>query len=252
MASANTWLWISLVVFGVILAALAAAAAALSIKNILTYNDELIYPFVGYLGAGNTLSKKDGSNQILCPTGKTARILGAYYEVYDPYLTCVTTPGAGASKPFQKSCTDAMQAGLTLGCGDSPGCVCTADGCRVSSGSPKQSCECANVDPTKGFQNCACSNYNGQNQYDCKSRDISAYLAKMCNGQQSCTVSLDPTLGDQQLVDMFGPFPCKISPTTDQDKYKQLPMVRANDGLGGNKPTDMRQGYYIHGLFTCE
>lgn len=256
MASSDTWLWIvfgfltflSLIVLGF--------SYFLTIKNIETHNNELLYPFVGILGKGNMLLTKNGQPQIQCPVGKKARILGAYFEVYDPYLECVVDPNAqngGASPQFQKTCSqiaNESQCG-SGGCSTLGSCCeCNSSGCSVTSDSPSASCECAHTDPSKGYQNCACSNYAGNNPNDCKSRDASAYISALCDGRNSCVISLDTESGDEALTSVLGPYPCNIS--VNDPKYKTLPMVRGNDGLGGNSPTLMNQGYYLHGVYSCE
>ncbi len=254
--SANVWLGVGIVVLIFVLVGLSIGIGILSFKNIKTFNDQLIYPFVGYLGAGKVLSRHDGTNQITCPVGKQVRILGAYFDVYDPYLECASSPDQTASTAFVKNCQDIVSnnPGFTFSCTSAQGCTCNSNGCVVGQGQPKAACECAHTDPSKGFQNCACSNYQGTNQYNCKGRDASAYLAKVCNGQNSCSVSLDTNGTDEQLTSQFGPYPCNLSPiqSSDAQGYSMLPMVRGNDGLYGDKPSAMKQGYYVHGLFTCE
>jgi hypothetical protein len=257
MLSVNGWLWIIFCLLLLSTLGFFGIAGVLSLKNYVSYKEQLIYPFTGILGNGSTLTRKDGSNQISCPVGSKVRILGAYFDVYDPYLECAVDAKQGASKSFQKTCQDILNnnAGYSFSCSSNQGmsgCSCDSQGCTVNSGAPRASCECAHTDPSRGFQNCACSNYQGRNPNNCKSRDISAYLAERCDGSNSCPVSLDTSGTDQELVNVLGPYPCDISPINDQDRYALLPLVRANDGLGGVDPSAMRQGYYVHGLFTCE
>lgn len=247
--SINGWLW---VIFGILLVLTVigfSVSGVLAVKNGQAWQDQLIRPFVGMIGPGNTLVTSSGDVQIKCPVGKNVRILGAYFEVYDPYSECVTTSGTGASKDFQAMCTNS---GIQTDCNKIlSGCTCDSSGnCTVNSMAPKESCECAHTDSTNGYQNCACSNYTGKNAtntYNCKSRDASSYLSNYCNGKNTCPVVTD---SNQDLTSIFGPYPCNLSP--GDPGYNLLPMVRGNDGIGGNSPSSMNQGYYIHGLFTCE
>jgi hypothetical protein len=253
--SGDAWLWIGAVVLLLVLGLLAVGVVLTTIKNIETYNSQQLYPFVGILGPGNTLSNHDGTNQIRCPVGKKIRILGAFFDVYDPYNECAIASNQGASTIFQTACSDITQNdNVQFSCSTAPNCSCSASGCVVSNGGAPASCECAHTDPSFGYQNCACRNYPGQNQFDCKGRDASAYLGKVCDGQNSCSVSLDTTGTDQQLTSVLGPYPCNISPVSSSDapNYELLPMVRGNQGLSGTALSPMKQGYTVHGLFSCE
>jgi len=140
-------------------------------------------------------------------------------------------------------------------CGGSP-MMCTPDGtCQVDStqgqcmfcrnGKCAQAPTCSNLN--KSYQNITCESSNEKTK--CRPRDASAYLAKACDGKQSCTVSWNPSNNE-----FFGPLPCSIG-VRDAD-YATLPIIA---GWDGGKPSkgksaeqaNFKQGYYVHGLFSC-
>ena len=260
MLSLNGWLWI---VFGILLVATIgffALSAFLSEKNLDMLKNGFIYQFSGIIGNGNTLTRKDGTNQITCPVGKNIRILGSYFDVYDPYLECVADVKDGASKQFQKTCQsiyDNNKGTAWFNCGlFNPlyGCNCSGSpvpSCDIATGAPGAACECAHTDPANGWRNCACSNYEGnRHNFNCKSRDNSAYVAEACDGKNTCALPVDTSAGDASITSVLGPYPCSLSPS--DSNYSLLPMVRGNQGINNTDNSTMSQGYYVHGLFTCE
>lgn len=84
---------------------------------------------------------------------------------------------------------------------------------------------CKNLDSSGKNLNCQ----------DCKIRDASAHLSAKCNGKEECDVTVNSTF--------FGIPPCG-GVTVGDGRYKTFPQLP-----GDNAPI---QGYYAHGIFTCE
>ncbi len=156
--------------------------------------------------------------------------------------SCPVRPG----KPCSKKNPD---------CGGSP-MICINNTCQVNpsagqcmscnNGRCVQSPTCSNLNSS--FQNIACVSTNLKNK--CRPRDASAYLAKECNGEQSCTVSWNPSSSR-----FFGPLPCQVG--VRDKEYPIFPIVPGwNGSIPAGKgakaePANFNQGYYIHGIMTC-
>jgi len=140
-------------------------------------------------------------------------------------------------------------------CGGSP-MVCLNNQCQVDpsqgqcmfckGGRCAQAPACSNLN--SAYQNTVCASSNTKTK--CRPRDASAYLAKECDGKQSCTVAWDPSKSQ-----FFGPLPCQVS-VHDSD-YPLLPIIPGWDGGkpsgkgAKTEPANYKQGYYVHGIFTC-
>lgn len=175
--------------------------------------------------------------QISCPVGSHVSIVGAWYEIFDPYAEC--NPN-GPSAVFSTGC----------GSDDS-----TSPQCQFLTSS-KQNAICSPKGP------------NYPSKFDCRPRDASAYLASVCDGHNSCPVSIGGGSG------AFGPSPCrgieipsidctatsggKYPNRDDDNPYCQLPFI---PGWAGGAPSDSSSaisipgdtsmGYYVHGIYAC-
>ena len=142
--------------------------------------------------------------------------------------------------------------GMTSNC---MACVDDTTGAPISNG---QTGTCASMPlcmGIKGGLNPICSPKNGDN-YHCRPRDATAYLAAHCDGKQSCLGSeidsWDPNLPEGY----FGPLPCHISASTQDPVYSQLPIISGWEGgapLNAStiNPISFSQGYYVHGIYSC-
>lgn len=171
-------------------------------------------------------------------------------------------------KCMPKSCSSAGDCGATA-CGVDPGTACKNDSdckggamvcvgnqCQVRpdlgsctfcrNGKCAQAPTCSNLN--QKYQNKTCVSTNTKT--NCRPRDASAYLAAACDGKQVCDVSWDPS-----SPHFFGPLPCQVSP--DNVEYSTLPVIPGwsggtpYDGAQGNENVSYKQGYYIHGIYTC-
>jgi len=104
-------------------------------------------------------------------------------------------------------------------------------------------------------QNVVCE--PGNSNTNCKPRDASAYLAKVCNGRNSCLGGgQDVWIPNASEGNPFGPLPCEIQATGGSAEYSQLPIT---SGWGGGTPKDgtssspatFKQGYQVDGIFCC-
>lgn len=245
---ADTWLWFFALGLLLVTSLIVVGTVLLTKKNLDTANNQILFPFSGILKEKGSLSLKDGSPQIKCPVGKKVRILGAYFQVYDPYLEC--SGKEGATKQFQRMCS---KGGYTSKCDDSA--------CSHVDGSVSTACICANTDPAVGYRNCTC--YQG-GKARCKVRDASAFLADYCDGRNSCPIDLDTGDGSvggmSGIVNALGALPCNLVPKDKE--YEGLPYIPGNQGVEPGKgqwnrnakpvPATVNHGYAISGVYSCE
>lgn len=168
----------------------------------------------------------------------------------------------GTYPVLTKACSETLGKNCSVGrnCGD--GMKCVGGKCEVDPGSGAcMACVdgfCASM-PTCNFVenglNKICSPmYNSGAK--CRPRDASAYLAKYCDGKQTCLGPRDTWLPNQP-GGPFGPLPCKIRASSGDGNYASLPVTT---GWGGNNaPANAKskvnatfnQGYTVHGIYTC-
>jgi len=170
---------------------------------------------------------------------------------------CVAASCSAASDCGANSCpvNPGTSCNSSQDCGGSP-MVCQGGQCLVDpslgqcmfckNGRCAQAPTCSNLN--NKYQNTTCVATNAKNK--CRPRDASAYLADACNGKQSCTVDWDPSSSKY-----FGPLPCQVG--VNDSQYPLLPIIPGWDGgkpFKGDKgdvSANYKQGYYIHGVYTC-
>lgn len=99
---------------------------------------------------------------------------------------------------------------------------------------------------------------------NCRPRDASGYLAQWCDGKSQCLTISDPWDPSDPTGGAFGPLPCQISVpgagspdyTSSGNGYLGLPVTTSWDnttssGTSGTPPPAFKQGYYVHGIYTC-
>lgn len=259
---------VTIVLLVAALATFVVLTVATEKRNLVDQASNLLLPFSATLDPSNPsapvpLTKKDDEGntvqQIQCPVGTVINIVAAWHEVYDPYGMCMAAP----SEVLATSC--GSQNG-TITCSQDTDCgdvtmVCTSGKCaqkacssdedcgsghRCNNGYCAQSPLCDDLAPS--FTNKYCS-FTSPTYKQCRPRDVTTYVAKSCNGQTSCAVSLTPGTSKN-----FGSSPCQISPLDPE--YSALPNI---PGWGGGTPTNgssnvaptQSQGYYVHGIYSC-
>ena len=172
-------------------------------RNLLNSNATIMKPFSMMYG-------QDGVT-VDCPAGSTINILTARSEVYDPYQECTSSPN---SKYLQT--------------------MCQADGslCGNMYGNCENGGNCANTI-------CGPPNNTGV----VRSRDVTAFVGQMLNGQQSGTVSWSGV-----------PFPAYFTPS--DSRYNQLPQYNGTTGdilnnQGSNPTPGVTSGFSLHGIYAC-
>lgn len=202
-----------------------------------------------------------------CPAGKCV-----------PIDTCTSNKMCGSSSTTSSiiACpTNLGKSCKTTPCGD-PTLVCLNDVCVMNPGTgPCMVCvDIKTGDPIKeGMQgSCAafpsCQNTtNGLNKTCspslgdsklCRPRDASAYLANHCDGKNVCIDKSSDIWLPNSLHSVFGPLPCEIPAMSTNTDYVSLPISVGWGGgssigsAGGSAPITFNQGYYVHGVYTCQ
>ena len=144
----------AIIVLFLILGLLVGWTAVATRKNNVGLSNSVLIPFSAFLNGGpGRLVKKDGTDQISCPAGTKINIVGAYYDVYDPYGQCSSSPADAV-----KDCD------------------------------PANSPLCDNTDAATGANDVCKPGGVG----DCRLRDATAYLGRQCNGKEgACAVTLN-------------------------------------------------------------
>lgn len=301
------WAIIVIVVLFIAIVALGIFFAITTKNNYDLSAQQRLYPFAAVIDPQNpntvvpltyTTPTGETGNQITCPAGTKINIVGAFFDIVDPYGMCTPNPNSLVSATCggpgsvvcsaTKPCTaPGMDCEPSQNPND-PNSYCVAAPCNSSTVLPASTsttswiCNsnpalpltaaqkaqgytgritpveiCSNLN--NNFQNTTCA--NGAN--NCAPRDASAYLAKACNGQQTCNATI--------TSDFFGPFPCgggtfqnpgnvpnACSGTqTASSGYCSLPYAPGTDTSftptngGSTAATTFSQGYMVHGLYTC-
>lgn len=244
----------------------------LAATQVLTPFTAAIDPTTGNLTNGG-FNNAAGEPQIQCPVGTSVNIVGAFYDIADPFGECTTSP----SQLVEFLCNPNVSS--PSGCSNDDDCPemtsCSSGVCSLTP--QKSSTVCPNgyslvnnggywCVPTDicgpGIPNPVCSSPNNANA--CTTRDATTSVGLKCNGRSECP--------DLDLAD-FGPSPCPNLPpmqclttvggnlqwTSSRTGYCGLPY---NPGWpGGTPPGSTPQGtpapqsasigYTLHGLYTC-
>ncbi|MGV9200666.1 MAG: hypothetical protein ACOC4M_17800 [Promethearchaeia archaeon] len=227
---------------------------------------------------GQCSTKSDSQLQMTCGTGvdlttaagcSTDTDCGVGMECNKSQGVCVPKTcksnsdcsGTVGGSILVKACSEKLgdKCGAGTDCGE--GMKCVNGKCEVDPGSGAcMACidgYCASM-PTcsyvKDGLNTTCSPFQGD-KFKCRPRDASAYLAKHCDGKDSCLGPDDVWL-PQDPNGAFGPLPCKIPARSGDPHYSTLPITTGwgggapNNGQGQVDPT-FTQGYYVHGIYSC-
>lgn len=139
------------------LAAVVAWTAVTTRANNVEKSNNVLVPFASAPLTGDEedpkLVNRDGSPQIACPVGTKINIVGAYYDVYDPYLQCSAEPAVQVQNDCKTNTTGGICAGT------------------------------ATIDGVPGV-NVMCGPDGGRGA--CRLRDATAFLGAKCNGRQEC------------------------------------------------------------------
>ena len=240
---ANVGLWIlifTLVLFGIVISVLYTFKVK---SNASASRNQLLYPFAVNFdpttGQAPDFVDATGNPQIQCPAGSSINIVGAFFNVFDPYNTCVA----------DLADVSPLMTGYCSGTAPNPN-VC-------STGMPNTTCT-----PSNASTRCAI-------------RDASALLSSVCNGQQTCEPEINPsTFGDypctggtvagiapQACISVAGGLAAWTGPPsgTRTSPYCSLPYVPGFPGglpqgassSGTSDPQSFNLGYTIHGFYTC-
>ena len=197
-------------------------------KNGTGYATTILYPFstayspVDPSTPPTIRRASDGQPQIQCPAGMSINIVGATFDIADPYGECANTP---PSPLFSTMCKSDP----------------TNEMCQFLS-------------PT--YNNTICQ---PGSQFGCVPRNASAWLADACNGQQTCDIAATVAHFGPYPCEITPPnVDCTNTSNRDTaNPYCELPYIagwEANQPPSGSStPNSASQslGYQVHGIYTC-
>ena len=236
----EVWALIVIIVLFIVIVALGIFFGITTKNNYDLSAQQRLYPFAAVIDPQNPnqvvpLNNEAGESQLTCPPGTKINIVGAFFDIVDPYGMCTPNPtsvvsatcgGPGTIICPANACPANMSCEPSQTQGDNNS-YCVASPCNASTVLPPNTstttwtCNPNPAFPLTPAQQTAplnftgritpvevCSNLNGSFQNttcanganNCAPRDASAYLAKACDGQQVCNA----TISSQY----FGPFPC--------------------------------------------
>jgi hypothetical protein len=253
-------------------------------RNTKASQGQMLIPFSASIdpqtGTSTGFMTSAGEPQLLCPSGTSINIVGAFYDIADTFGECTNTPSNIISYMCNPSVSSPSGSCKSDGdCGSGMTCNTSAGTCSLAaqaSGSSTQCPEgttlvsiggnyyCINNDICGGgIPNPVCSPSSGN---QCAMRDATVSVGAKCNGRQACP---DLAISD------FGPTPCpSISPTScissfdtngnpqwinpSRSGYCGLPYLPGWAGgapygnpTGTSSPANASIGYTMHGIYAC-
>lgn len=200
---------ILLVAFGVTFIVFLALYLAWIPKFEYVASEQQTFAFYQFFGKQFT---NNGQPQIRCSNGTLVNILAASYSVYDPYLSC-----------FPEVLIDLQDI--------DPNYTCGPYWLGGNGGEQRVAPE----EPPEGTP------YGWGGNGQCTSKDITPYLADLCNGRSECTsITIDSS---------FAPRPCNtLDPASTE--YQSLPKGIPTSTPGGSD-NENNAGFYVEGLYSC-
>ena len=166
-------------------------------------------------------------------------ILGAYFDVFDPWGQCSPEPSDLIAKTCQEDadnnkglCSNLIQTIETRDSLSSQWYRNTICGSRYQEG--------------HGYGKAANNTEPYGEDHVCRLQDATPFLSARCNGKKECTINLR---NPDDVRQVFGSTPCYhtisgISLNVEDDAYKDLPSDKKN-------ATSFQQGYVVKGLYRC-
>jgi hypothetical protein len=232
-------IWV--IIVGIILVILLVVLIILNLKTVninqTTLKNRIIYPFSSHIdpqtGKDKGFVNSAGQPQISCPTGTKINIVGAFFDIFDPYAECSASV-SDINPLYAFMCVPSVMNSVSCSsdkdCPDSDRFTCdaTAKKCRLRENPAKCNVQqgqnlalraingknyCVDIDicgvdiegaskTGVGVPNPVCSPGSSSNA-QCAMRDASATVAAKCDGKQTCP--------DLSMAD-FGDYPCVFPP----------------------------------------
>lgn len=231
-------------------------------KNYSTAIGQRLIPFTAAVdpttGIAGAFTNAAGEPQLQCPAGTTINIVGAFFDISDPYGECSAKPSAFIQGMCDPSVATPQACTASDDC-NGPGSAyqfCNSSGfCQLNSQSSASACipdsngipyspltigtkiYCVPTDVCNGSVNLSqpgipnpvCSVAVLTNTNQCATRDATDSVGAKCNGRPECS---DLTMAD------FGQYPCpNLAPTTGGC------MSPTYDSYGNPQWTAQRTGY---------
>jgi len=264
------WVIISSVILAILLIVLLILSSRTAGNNQQRSKGKIIYPFTSNIdpetGKDTGFLTRDGKPQLTCPAGTKINIIGAFFDIFDPYGEC-TADQTDVNPLYAFMCIPSLNSDAS--CKQDSDCPepssgrfrCNSNKCELAPMKSSEDCKkfgsnfapvtsdnktyCVDADlcgtnisgvasNTTGVPNPVCSPNN--NNYQCAMRDASATVATKCDGKETCS---DLSISD------FGDFPCTF-------KNQIQKCITGYDGTGApqwslNPRTDYCALPYIPG-----
>ena len=242
------WKWIAiLIIVGAIILSIAMgwSANSMRVENLRGEQENSLQFFNMNLPS----SENDASDLVIsCPDWPLKdsepqtfkiEILGAYFDVFDPWGQCSPEPSDLIAKTCQEDadnnkglCSNLIQTIETRDSLSSQWYRNTICGSRYQEG--------------HGYGKAANNTEPYGEDHVCRLQDATPFLSARCNGKKECTINLR---NPDDVRQVFGSTPCYhtisgISLNVEDDAYKDLPSDKKN-------ATSFQQGYVVKGMYRC-
>ena len=196
---------------------------------------------------GNLGSNQTEINETIGGKPQTFKIeiLGAYFDVFDPWGQCSPEPSDLIAETCEKDAADNQGMCSNL--------VETIENENSLSSQWYRNQICGSRYQTGHGYGGEANNKHGNNtepyggsDYVCRLQDATPFLAARCNGEKECTINLK---NPDDVGQVFGSLPCYNATTetpleVGDDDYKRLPSDK-------KKNTPFQQGYVVRGTYRC-
>ncbi len=174
-------------------------------------------------------------------------ILGAYFDVFDPWGQCSPEPSDIISqtcnqdeKNNQGLCNNLVESIEEENGVSAQWYRNTICGTKYKNGSGYGG-------EANNKNNNNTESYGGSN-YVCRLQDATPFLAAKCNGKKECRINLGIS---NEVSQVFGSVPCYTAASGVPLKMEDTGYMRLPSDQGGVDDTKFQQGYVVKGIYRC-
>ena len=173
-------------------------------------------------------------------------ILGAYFDVFDPWGQCSPEPSDIISQTCEQDgktnlglCSNLVESVEDDGV-SSQWYRNTVCGTRYKNGSGYGGkVNNKNDNTTESY---------GGSDYVCRLQDATPFVAAKCNGKKECRINLESS---NEMSQIFGSVPCYNATTGAPLKIGDTGYTRLPSDQKDETDTKFRQGYVVKGVYRC-